>query len=632
MTNSFKDIQSKASAGWKQLIEGEKPCILIGAATCGICAGSLEVKEIFEKKAEEQKIKVNIIEVGCIGLCYAEPIICVYKKGNPGICYSGVNTKKAAEIFDGYINGADPKPEFAMGTVGDGTIDGIPELMEIPVFKPQVRRILKYCGFIDPANINHYIANHGYSGLKKALELKPEDIIDQVKRSGLRGRGGGGFPAWRKWWFCREAVSDQKYLICNADEGDPGAYMNRSLLEGDPHALVEGMIITGYALGADTGYIYCRAEYPLALERLRKAIKDAEEYGFTGKNIFGSGFNFKIKIKEGAGAFVCGEETALIASIEGKRGMPRARPPFPAVSGLWGKPTIINNVESLAAVMHILRNSPEWFADNGTEKSKGTKTFALVGAVKNTSLVEAPMGTTIKEMIYDIGGGIEYDRPAKAVQTGGPSGGCIPADKFDTPVDFDSLNAAGTIMGSGGMVVLDDTTCMVDFARYFLDFGEKESCGKCIPCRMGTKHLREILEDITNGKGTMEDIDLLIEISEGVKKGSLCGLGQTIPNPVLTTIRYFRDEYEAHILKKECPAKVCRALISYRIIPEKCVGCLLCIKSCPTDAIIGERKQVHVIEQSKCINCGMCLEVCPKKVQAVECLPGKINEEVAVNG
>jgi len=491
------------------------------------------------------------------------------------------------------------------------------------VLKPQVRRALKRCGFIDPTDVGHYFANNGYSGLTKAIEIGPEGVLEEVKQSGLRGRGGGGFPTWRKWRFCRDTESDQKYLICNADEGDPGAFMNRSLIEGDPHALIEGMIISGFALGASMGYIYCRAEYPLALERLRLAIGQAEEQGLLGKNILGSGFNFKIKIKEGAGAFVCGEETALIQSIEGQRGMPTMRPPFPAVSGLWGKPTIINNVESLACVSLILQNGADWFTEYGTEKSTGTKTIALVGKVKNTGLVEVPMGTTLRKLVFDIGGGIAGEGKFKAVQTGGPSGGCVPEALLDIPVDYDSLNEAGTIMGSGGVVVMDEKTCMVDFARYFLDFAEKESCGKCVPCRLGTKQMLTILEDIVAGRGKPEDIDLLEELGEAVKAGSLCGLGQTAPNPVLTTLRYFREEYEAHIFGKACPAKQCKALISYNIL-ESCVGCGLCLRNCSAKAISGEPKKLHVIDQEICHQCGVCYEVCPPKVFSVEIRTGEL--------
>ncbi|MFH1868618.1 MAG: NADH-quinone oxidoreductase subunit NuoF [Candidatus Omnitrophota bacterium] len=553
--------------------KSNKPLITVGTATCGRSAGALETLELFKEQSNNSGIDCNIIEVGCIGLCYAEPIVTITKParhsirgaggpGHPGICYRNITNEKASKLFEGYIKNNDPMPDYAMGTIGDMTIDVIPQLFSTPVFKPQVRRILRNCGFIDPANINSCIANGGYSGLVKALEMGPERIIDEVKKSGLRGRGGAGFPTWRKWQFCIEAKGKEKYIICNADEGDPGAFMNRSLLEGDPHSVLEGMLIAGYAIGSHEGIIYCRAEYPLALERLKHALSQMEKYNLAGKNILGSSFSFRIKIKEGAGAFVCGEETALIASVEGKRGMPRPRPPFPAVSGLHGKPTVINNVETLASIARIFEKSADWFSQYGSEKSKGTKTFALAGKIKHTGLIEVPLGISLKEIIYEIGGGIPNNKKFKAVQTGGPSGGCIPESLIDTPVDYDSLTQAGSIMGSGGMVVMDEDNCMVDIARYFLDFAQKESCGECVPCRLGTKQMLDILEDITSGKASINDIDLLLEIAESVKKGSLCGLGQTAPNPVLTTIRYFRDEYLAHIKEKRCPAVVCKEIIS----------------------------------------------------------------------
>ena len=564
MTANLDKLRRRATEQWNALQSSEKPRILVGTATCGRSAGALEVLETFRRETESRGIDCITLEVGCIGLCYAEPIVCITKPPRPGICYANVTPEKAVQLVEEYLLGDDPVAKYALGTFGNGNghVDGIPRLCEAPVLKPQVRRTLKNCGFIDPASIDHYLANGGYGGLEKAFSMGPQQALDEIKKSGLRGRGGAGFPTWRKWQFCRDAKGDDKYLICNADEGDPGAFMNRSLLEGDPHALLEGMAIAGYTIGATHGYIYCRAEYPLALERLALALQQAEQYGLLGENILGSGHDFRIKVKEGAGAFVCGEETALIASIEGQRGMPRPRPPFPAVSGLWGKPTIINNVETLACVALILRNDADWFAQYGTEKSKGTKTFALVGKVKRTGLVEVPLGITLREMIFDIGGGLLEDKAFKAVQTGGPSGGCIPADLLDTPVDYDSLTAAGSIMGSGGMVAIDEDTCMVDFARFFLDFAEKESCGKCVPCRLGTKQLLDILEDITQGQGQPGDIELLVELGETVKAGALCGLGQTAPNPVLTTIRYFRHEYEAHIHQKRCPAVVCKELIS----------------------------------------------------------------------
>jgi len=607
---SFDDTRRQARQQWHKLQNNQQPVILIGTATCGRSAGALDVLEVFRKELPPRNIDAHIVEVGCIGLCSAEPLVCIKKSGQPGICYGNVNPARAGELIENYLVKNDGRAEYALGVLGEENVDGIGPLLETTFFKHQVRRTLGKCGTIDPTNINHYLAHNGYSGLKNALEFGPENIIEEIKKSGLRGRGGAGFPTWRKWLFCKETPADKKYLVCNADEGDPGAFMNRSLLEGDPHALLEGMLIAGFAIGAQVGYIYCRAEYPLALERLRTAIGQATRCGLLGNNILNSGFDFHIKIKEGAGAFVCGEETALIASIEGGRGMPRPRPTFPACSGLWGQPTIINNVETLACVSLILQNGAPWFAQYGSENSKGTKTFALVGQVKNTGLVEVPLGITLKKMIFDIGGGVLGDKRFKAVQTGGPSGGCIPSELLDTPVDYDSLNEAGTIMGSGGMVVMDENTCMVDFARYFLDFAQKESCGKCVPCRLGTKQLLDILEDITRGKGKPEDIDLLVDLGEAIKTGSLCGLGQTAPNPVLTTIRYFRQEYLSHIQDHKCTGGACKALLTYSIDPDACTGCTACAKVCPSKAISGERKKAHVLEQDKCVKCGLCYQEC----------------------
>ena len=607
----FDEMSRKAKEGWQTLEASKVPVILVGTATCGRSAGSLDVLETLKKETKKRNIDCTFVEVGCIGLCYAEPAVVITKPGRAGICYGEVTPEVAAELVQAYLAGDEPLARYALGTIGDGApFDGIPPLFETPVFEHQVRRTLRRCGFIDPTNIDHYLANDGYSGLVKALGADSSKVIEELKRSGLRGRGGAGFPTWRKWQFCIDAKGDRKYLVCNADEGDPGAFMNRSLLEGDPHSILEGMLIGGFAIGAREGIIYCRAEYPLALERLATAIKQAEERGFLGKDILGSPFSFSIKVKEGAGAFVCGEETALIASIEGKRGMPRPRPPFPAVSGLWGKPTVINNVETLASVAIIMQNGADWFAEHGTDASKGTKTFALVGKVNRTGLVEVPLGITLRKMIYDIGDGVLGDGKFKAVQTGGPSGGCIPDSLLDTPVDYDSLKAAGSIMGSGGLVVMDETTCMVDFARYFLDFTQKECCGECIPCRLGTKQLLTILTDICEGRGKPDDIELLQEIAEGVKAGSLCGLGQTAPNPVLTTVRYFRNEYEAHIDDRRCPAGVCRELIRYFIDEQKCTGCGACLKVCPHGAITGEKKKPHVIDEELCVKCGLCRDRC----------------------
>ncbi|MBS0010817.1 MAG: 4Fe-4S binding protein, partial [Bacteroidales bacterium] len=541
--------------------------------------------------------------------------------------FSEVNKEEASELFDSYLIRDEKAGGRVIGVLGEEGGNAYENLWDINTMKPQERLVLNNCGLIDPTRLNHYLANKGYQGLVKSLSLKPREIIDSIRESGLRGRGGAGFPTWQKWQFARDTVSDTKYIVCDADEGDPGAFMNRSLIEGDPHSLIEGIIIAAYAIGASAGYIYCRAEYPLALERLDLSIKQAEEYGFLGNNILGSGFDFRLKIKEGAGAFVCGEETALIASIEGDRGMPRPRPPFPAVSGLWGKPTIINNVETLASVSRILQNGPGWFSRFGTEKSKGTKTFALVGKVKNTGLIEVPLGTSLRQIIFDIGGGVEHDKEFKAVQTGGPSGGCLPAELIDLPVDYESLTSAGTIMGSGGLVVMDENTCMVDVARYFLDFAHKESCGECVPCRLGTKQMLDILTDITEGRGKMQDLQLLEDLGQGIMKGSLCGLGQTAPNPVITTLRYFREEYLEHIRDKKCRARVCKELIYYDILPDKCTGCHICFKVCPVAAISGEPKKIHVIDQDLCIKCGLCLEKCPDKFNAIELYAGsKITE------
>jgi NADH:ubiquinone oxidoreductase subunit F (NADH-binding)/NAD-dependent dihydropyrimidine dehydrogenase PreA subunit len=473
---------------------------------------------------------------------------------------------------------------------------------------PQVRIVLRNCGLINPDDIDHYLARDGYASLEKSLSMPWRDVLEVVKNSGLRGRGGAGFPTWRKWLFCRETESEDRYLICNADEGDPGAFMNRSLIEGDPHALLEGMLIAGYVIGATKGFIYIRAEYPLAIERLKGAMATARQLGLLGDNILGSGFSFEIKIKEGAGAFVCGEETALIASLEGKRGMPRTRPPFPAVSGLWSKPTVINNVETLGTLPNIIRNGAEWYSQYGTETSKGTKTFSLVGKVRRTGLIEVPLGTTLRKVIYDIGGGMSKE--FKSVQTGGPSGGCLGKEFLDTPIDYENLAAAGSIMGSGGLIVIDKDTCIVDTAKYFLSFTQAESCGKCVPCRVGTRHLVEILTKISKGEGEITDIAKLEKLAVAVKGASLCGLGQTAPNPVLSSLKYFREEFLSHIVEKRCPAAVCRDLVVYRIIKEKCTGCERCVQMCPTGAISGPRSEPHNLDKTKCIKCRSCYEVC----------------------
>jgi len=616
---NYNEMAKKAKEEYTSLFEREDPLILIGSATCGNSAGASALEPVIQETLQKHNLKAEIMEVGCIGLCYAEPIITIFKKGKPGIFYGYITPRIAPQVIESYLVNDDPLPEYALGTIGEGKIDDIPRFFDIPVLKPQVRRILRNCGFIDPENIDHYMANDGYSGFINALNLKPQEIIERLKKSGLRGRGGAGFPTWMKWQFLIDSGADTKYLICNADEGDPGAFMNRSLLESDPHSVLEGILIGGYATGAKKAYIYCRAEYPLALERLKHALNQMRKYGFLGENINDSGFDFDIEIKEGAGAFVCGEETALIASIEGKRGTPRTRPPFPTTEGLWGKPTAINNVETFASVSLIMQQSPDEFAEYGTDARKGTKTFSLVGQVKNTGLIEVPLGTTLREVIFDIGGGIPDGGEFKAVQIGGPSGGCLTEDFIDTPIDYDSLVMAGAIMGSGGLVVMNQSTCMVDVAKYFLGFIQKESCGKCVPCRLGTKQMLDILTDITEGNGKLEDIDLLMKLAEGIKEGSLCALGGTSPNPILTTLRLFKDEYDSHINDRVCNSLVCKNLISYKIIEDKCDGCMLCFKSCPVNAIEGVKKEPHRIDQSKCIKCGTCIELCSKN-EAVECI------------
>ncbi|MFW5640600.1 MAG: NADH-ubiquinone oxidoreductase-F iron-sulfur binding region domain-containing protein [Thermodesulfobacteriota bacterium] len=626
----FSDLKERAVTEWRQLQESSKPVIFIGAATCGRSAGALGVKSAFQEELEKKNIDADIVEVGCLGPCWAEPLISIKKPGGPNVFYKNVTPKIAGQLVEKFIGEDDPLPKYALGRVGEPNGYDIPLLWDIPFFKTQKQILFRNFGFIDPTNINHYIANEGYSGLEKALSMKPTEVVDELKRSGLRGRGGGGFPAGRKWEAGLAAKEKIKYVVCNADEGDPGAFMDRSVLEGEPHSVLEGMIIAGYTIGAQTGYIYVRAEYPLAVQRLQNAIKQATEMGFLGKDIMGSGFDFEIRIFQGAGAFVCGESTALTLSIEGKRGMPKAAPrPRTTEEGLFDKPTLLNNVKTFSYVPQIINKGGDWLAGIGTESSKGTAVFALTGMVNKCGLIEVPMGVTIREIIYDIGGGIMNDKPFKAVQTGGPSGGCLPPQFLDTPVDYDSLKAAGSMMGSGGMVIMDESTCMVEIARYFLDFTQKESCGQCTLCKLGTKQMLNILEDIVAGKGREGDIETLVQIGESVNGGSLCGLGQSAANPVLTTIKYFREEYEAHIKEKRCPALSCTELISYRINPEKCTGCGICAKVCPVEAITGAKKEVHVLDQETCIKCGMCFEKCPTKFSAVECVSGGMEEGVS---
>ncbi|WP_227764713.1 NADH-quinone oxidoreductase subunit NuoF [Zhaonella formicivorans] len=580
--------------------------VLICAGTGCVSSGSRKVTNRLKEEMQKQGIDFEICVTGCHGFCEQGPIVIVEPDG---VFYCRVAEEDVAEIIEKHLKQGEVVERLLFKD--PVTQEPVKTYKDITFYKLQQRNVLKNCGHIDPENIDHYLANEGYEGLRKALtSMSREEVIAEVKKSGLRGRGGAGFPTGMKWEFTYKSPGDKKYVVCNADEGDPGAFMDRSVLEGDPHAVIEGMAIAAYAIGADEGYIYVRAEYPLATERLRIAIAQAEKRGFLGDNIMGTGFNFKLHIKAGAGAFVCGEETALLMSIEGNRGMPRVRPPFPAVKGLWEKPTNINNVETYANVPSILRYGADWYAGIGTEKSKGTKVFALTGKVKNTGLAEVPMGITMREIIFEIGGGIQNDKEFKAVQIGGPSGGCLPADLLDLPVDYDSLTQAGAMMGSGGLVVMDEETCMVDVARFFLKFTQAESCGKCTPCREGTKRMLEILTKITEGRGTMEDIALLERLGKVIKSTALCGLGQTAPNPVLTTLKYFRHEYEAHIQEKRCPAGVCKELIKYEIIADKCTGCTRCARSCPVGAISGKVKEAHIIDQSKCTKCGSCYEKC----------------------
>jgi len=555
-------------------------------------------------------IEVDIIEVGCLGLCYAEPLVELRKPGSPGTLHGGVTGKDVPALLDACLAEKAAASGLALAVVEGAAVNGAPAFNELPMIKDQVRIVLRNCGVIDPGDVQHYIARGGYVGLAKALTMSPMEVVEELKKSGLRGRGGAGFPTGMKWEFCHKASGDHKYIICNADEGDPGAFMDRSVIESDPHSVIEGMTIAAYAIGADQGYIYARAEYPLAIARLEKALSQALEIGTLGHHVLNSDFSLQIRLKKGAGAFVCGEETALLASIEGKRGMPRSRPPFPANKGLHGCPTNINNVETLANVPVILERGSDWFAQYGTEKSRGTKTFALAGKINRTGLIEVPLGIPLRQVVYDIGGGIPEEKAFKAVQTGGPSGGGIPAKLLDTPVDYEHLAKVGAIMGSGGMVVMDQDTCMVDIARYFMSFTQSESCGKCVPCRLGTRHMLAILERIASGKGTPEDVQLLREIATTVKQGSLCGLGQTAPNPVLTTLEYYSDEYDAHVERHQCPAGQCAMPARHDIDPEKCTGCTLCARQCPVHAIAGEKKEPHTIDQEKCTSCGVCFEKC----------------------
>jgi len=624
VATAFRELHEHAKTHWNELGHS-RPVIMVGTATCGRAAGSIEVLQTFREEIKKHDLDCLVIEVGCMGHCYAEPLTIIRKPGVPAICYGYVNPVIAERLVKEFIMGENPCPEFVIAAMEPN--DMLPSFDDFPRAQHEQKIILKNCGYIDPTDIEHYIASGGYAGLAKALETNPEDIVEEIQKSGLRGRGGAGFPTGRKWRYCRDEPGKTKYIICNADEGDPGAFMDRSILESDPHSVIEGMIIGGYAIGARRGYLYVRAEYPLAVERLDIALLQAKKKKLLGRHILGSDFSFDIMLFQGSGAFVCGEETALIASLEGKAGMPHHRPPYPAANGLNGKPTIVNNVKTLAYVRQIIIHGAEWFTGIGIENSPGTAVFALAGKIVNTGLVEVPMGTTLRQIIFEAGSGIPKGKRFKAVQIGGPSGGCLPESSLDLPVDFDSLQQAGAMMGSGGMVVLDEDDCMVEIARYFLEFTQRESCGKCTFCRLGTRQMLEILTEFTQGAGKLEDLVTLEKLAKEVKDGSLCGLGQTTPNPILTTLRYFRDEYKEHIEMGKCPALMCLHLIAYYILPDKCErSCDACIGTCTVEAISPNKKRIKVIDQEKCVKCGTCLTACPPQYNAIVKLspPGEV--------
>ena len=599
-----------------------KPVIYVGAGTCGLGAGAAKTIDAVRNYLSNNNIDAELVETGCIGFCAAEPLMDVHIPGYNRICFERLTEDKVDATLDSIFKLELPQHKAIFQFVAEGNRkwEGIPDISEHPFFKPQKRIVLKNCGIVNPVSIEEYIARGGYKSYLKVInEMSRQEVCDTIEKSGLRGRGGGGFPTGKKWKFALNTESDQKYMICNADEGDPGAFMDRAVIEGDPHRLIEGMAIAAYAIGATKAYVYIRAEYPLAIERLKTALEQAKEYGLLGHNIYGTGIDFEIKIKMGAGAFVCGEETALIHSIEGRRGMPRPRPPFPAVSGLFAKPTVINNVETLANVPHIIAKGYEEFASMGTQGSKGTKVFALSGKINLTGLVEIPMGTTIRDVLFKISGGIPNGKKFKAVQIGGPSGGCITEENLDIAIDYESLIKVGAMMGSGGLVVMDEDTCMVDVAKFFMSFIQRESCGKCIPCREGTRRMLEILEDITHkpknnsqheALARFKGVTQLERLAKVIKETSLCGLGQTAPNPVLSTLRWFKEEYEEHIYDRTCRAGVCTELRTFTIDVDKCTGCTLCAKKCPTTAIVGTAKSPHFIVQDKCISCGTCFDVC----------------------
>ena len=626
---THSDLETLRAKGISTLYP-PRPKISVGMATCGRAAGAIAVYDALRDEANARGLDLALVATGCIGYCQQEPLVDVRVPGRARVLYARVTPDRARELIAALATGK-LSAEGALAIIpeedppaGSEPAGGLPLLDELPFYSRQHKIILRNCGLIDPTSIEEYIARDGYQSLARALlELTPQEVIDEVLRSGLRGRGGAGFPTGRKWQICHDAPGQPKYVICNGDEGDPGAYMDRTVLESDPYSVIEGLTIAGYGIGAHQGYVYVRDEYPLAVERVTQAVARANELGLLGKDILGSGFDFNIAIVRGAGAFVCGEETALISSIEGGLGEPRPRPPFPAISGLWGQPTVINNVKTLATVSAIISRGADWYASIGVEGNAGTVVFSLVGKVANTGLVEVPLGLTLREMIESIGGGGLDGKAVKAVQTGGPSGGCLPARLFDLPISYETLTEAGSIMGSGGMVVMDEDTCMVDVARYFTSFLADESCGKCAPCREGLRQMEKILTNICEGRGTREDLETLEELSEVLKEASLCGLGKSAANPFLSTLRYFRDEYEAHIDEKRCPALSCKALISYYIDPEKCQGCMICMRKCPSKAIDGGKRKIHVIDQDKCTKCGVCFEVCPDRFDAVRKISGE---------
>jgi NADH-quinone oxidoreductase subunit F len=613
---AFAVIRSDAEARVEGRRDGSRPVITVGTATCGRAAGALDVLDATRDELARQDVDALVVEVGCRGHCYAEPLVTINKPGNPSMAYGYVTPEIARRLIRDYILGEDPSLEFTLGALEEN--DLVPTIYDHPRFAHERPVALENCGQMDPESIYEYIARGGYAALATSLTMRPENIIGEIERSGLRGRGGAGYPAGRKWEACRSAKGRTRYVICNADEGDPGAFMDRAILESDPHSVIEGMAIAARAVGARGGYIYVRAEYPLAVRRAEAALRQAAKTGLLGRNILGSGFTFDLRVFQGSGAFVCGEETALIASLEGRQGLPRHRPPFPAIRGLNGRPTLISNVKTLAYVPRIIGRGSDWFSGIGTAGSSGPAVFALAGKTVNTGLTEVPLGTSLREVIFDVGGGVPGGRQFKAVQIGGPSGGCLPESALDLPIDFDSLKEAGAMMGSGGMVVMDEDDCMVEVARYFLEFTQRESCGKCTPCRLGTKQMLETLKDMTQGGGSLDDLEKLYEMAEDIKSSSLCALGRTSPNPILTTLRYFRDEYEAHITEGRCPALMCHDLIAYYILPHKCErSCDACVGTCTVEAISSDRKGIKVIDQEKCVKCNTCLVACPPQYSAI---------------